>query len=101
VTPKTAYRLLNKLIWCGRLPKAKVVLVDDSIMPSCYGLTLHDNDFVSPVIFLNLVSKHSWAKTLIHEMIHVAEPTLNHGVVFEMLVESYWRIARKKLKGLK
>jgi hypothetical protein len=102
VRPTTAYRRLNNLIWRSRLPKAKIVLVDDETMPNCYGMTLDDQDFARPVIFMNMSGKrHRWAKTMIHEMLHIAEPELDHGVLFDGLVECYWRIARKKIKGLK
>jgi len=62
-------------------------------------LTLQDVDFVTPVIFLNMSQKH-WGKTLVHECVHIAEPQLPHGKVFNSLVESYWRFARKNIKGL-
>jgi hypothetical protein len=98
--PIVAYRRLNKLIWNNRLPAAKIVLVDDSVMPKCHGLTLDDADFTLPIIFLNTSSNH-WQKTLVHEALHVAEPELHHGWVFEALVEGYWRRAKKEIKGLK
>ena len=101
LTPSLAYRRLNRLLWRNRLPKAKIVLVDNSILPTCYGMTLHDDDFVAPVIFLNLSGKNHWQKTLVHECLHIAEPALHHGVIFEALVETYWRNAKKNLKGLK
>jgi len=100
MTPKAAYKRFNKIIWNNRLPKAIVTLVDDAVMPRCFGLTLFDDDFAQPVIYLAAGNK-LWLKTLLHEMIHIAEPTLPHGVIFEMLVESYWRRARKEMRGLK
>ena len=100
MTPTVLYRRLNKLIWLGRLPKATITLVDNETIPLCYGITLFDRDFARPVIVLNASNKH-WGKTLVHESIHVAEPTLQHGVLFDALVETYWRRARKEIKGLK
>ena len=70
-------------------------------MPSCYGMTLHDQDFVLPVIFLNMSAKNHWVKTLVHECVHVAEPVLQHGVLFDGLVEACWRRAKAEIKGLK
>jgi hypothetical protein len=98
--PQTLYHRLNKLLWHGRLPQARIIMVDDSTLPTCHGLTLDDDDFALPCIFLNSDSNHQ-AKTLLHECLHVAEPTLAHGVLFDMLVERYWRWARKEIKGLK
>ncbi len=98
--PETAYRRLNVLLWMGRLPKATIKFVDDKTLPYCYGVTLFDADFALPVILLN--SRHSrWGKTLIHECLHVAEPLLPHGKVFEAIVNSYWRKAKKSIRGLK
>jgi hypothetical protein len=82
-----------------RLPPAIILVVDDAVIPRCLGITLFDGDFDLPVIFLNASHKH-WGRTLVHEMIHVAEPELLHGKVFESLVDRYWKIARKKIKGL-
>jgi hypothetical protein len=84
----------------GRLPLATVLFAEKSTIPNCYGITLFDRDFVRPVIFLNSETTR-WGKTLVHECLHVAEPALPHGVIFDMLVESYWRRARKELRGLK
>jgi hypothetical protein len=98
--PATAYRRLNKLLWRGRLPAATIQFVDAETLPGCYGITLFDDDFARPVILLNSSDK-KWGKTLIHEAVHCAEPSLNHGVAFDILVETYWKIARKQIKGLK
>jgi hypothetical protein len=98
MTPTAAYARLNKLIWMGRLPKAVISFVDDSVIPSCYGVTLFDRDFARPVIFLNRSTK-KWMKTLIHEMIHVAEPSLPHGKTFDALVNSYVRFSKNIKKG--
>lgn len=100
MTPAAAYKRLNRLLWLGRLPKATVQFLDTDALPTCYGITLFDRDFARPVIFINSETTH-WGKTLVHECIHVAEPTLAHGMVFEMLVEAYWRRARKAIRGLK
>jgi hypothetical protein len=100
VTPKTAYKRFNKIIWNNRLPPAIVTLVDDAVMPRCFGLTLFDDDFAQPVIYLAAGNKR-WPKTLIHECVHVAEPSLPHGALFNALVETYWRMARREIRGLK
>ena len=95
------YARLNRLIWLDRLPKARIVpLEKTSLMPGCMGYTVHDEFFIKPVIFINLGYKY-WGKTLIHEMLHTAEPELPHGRIFNAMVDFYWRIAKKKLKGLK
>jgi len=100
MTPQTAYNRLNRLIWHGRLPEAKVIFVDDSFIPNCWGVTLHDegNLFPKPVIIINLLRKN-WGETLVHEALHVAEPTLRHGTVFNALVAIYWRRAKKDMHG--
>ena len=98
--PAATYRRFNKLVWNNRLPKAIVTFVEDDVMPKCYGITLFDNDFARPVIYLAVGNKR-WPKTLIHEMLHVAEPSLPHGVIFTALVDSYWRYAQKNTKGLR
>lgn len=97
--PTTAYKRLNKLIWMGRLPPAKIVFAGDDTLPHCLGITLFDRDFAAPVIFLNSKSKR-WGQTLVHEMVHVAEPDLNHGKIFDSLVTLYWRRARKQMPEL-
>ncbi len=97
--PLTVYNRLNKLLWLNRLPNATVSFTDDATIPRCYGITLFDNDFAKPVIFINDTHK-KWGRTLIHEMVHVAEPQLPHGRIFELLVNSYWLYARKNIKGL-
>lgn len=99
MTPAAAYRQLNKLLWLNRLPKATIVLVDDATLPRCYGFTVHNHLCVRPVILLNAAYPH-WGKTLVHEMIHVAEPQLLHGKLFTALVEGYWRLARLNLNDL-
>jgi len=93
MTPSGAYRKINKLVWLNRLPKATILLTDDATIPECYGLTIHDDLCVRPVILLN--SKYRrWGKTLVHEMVHVAEPHLPHGKLFEALVRGYWTVVR-------
>lgn len=98
MTPAAAYRRLNKLLWLGRLPNATVIFADNDTIPNIHGITMHDGVdlFLKPVIVLN--SRSSWKPTLIHEMLHVAEPKLPHGPVFELLVRRYWRIAQKNIK---
>lgn len=100
MTPAAAYKRLNKLLWMNRLPKATVQFVDPETIPACSGITLFDRDFARPIIFLNSADK-KWGKTLIHEMCHVGEPSLNHGIAFDILVETYWKLARKAIRGLK
>lgn len=102
MTPSDAYRRLNKIIWYGRLPKAKVLRVPDATIPRCHGLTLmHDAEIlIHPVILLNITTRQ-WGRTLIHEMLHVAEPQLLHGELFETIVNRYWRLARLNLKDIK
>jgi hypothetical protein len=100
MTPDAAFRRLNRLLWLNRLPKPVITLVDDSAMPSCFGLTINnDRDFTAPLVFLNTCQ--NWGKTLVHECLHIAEPELAHGKLFEALVECYWRKARKEIRGLK
>jgi hypothetical protein len=98
--PETAYKKLNALLWQSRLPEAKIDFLEDDVIPTCYGITLFDCDFAKPVIFLNAGNK-LWGRTLVHEMVHVAEPLLPHGKTFNYLVDKYWQIARKNIKGLK
>lgn len=100
LTPQTAYSRLNKLLWLGRLPDARVILVADEFVPNVHGVTLHDGQrlFMKPLIVLN--GSAPWGKTLIHECLHVAEPRLAHGTVFDKIVRRYWRIARRQIKGL-
>jgi hypothetical protein len=98
--PLTAYRRINKLVWMNRLPKPVIMMVDDDVMPHCHGVTFDDDYIARPVVLLNASSKH-WGKTLVHEMLHIAEPHLNHGKVFDAVVNSYWRVAKQHLKGLK
>ena len=99
MTPAAEYRRLNKILWMGRLPKATVKFIDDEALPRCYGITLFDLDFVLPVIFLNASNKKNWKKTLIHEMIHVSEPSLPHGKTFDALVNIYFRLSKNTKKG--
>lgn len=96
--PAAAYRCFNKLLWNNRLPKAVISFVEPDVMPKCYGLTLFDTDFARPVIYLAADNKR-WPKTLIHEMLHVAEPSLPHGKLFTALVEAYWRYSKNTKKG--
>ena len=63
MTPTALYRQLNVLLWSGRLPKATVVFTPNLTMPTCFGLTIHDDICVRPVILLNRCAGHSWAKT--------------------------------------
>ena len=99
MTPSRAYKKLNQLLWMGRLPAARVMRVESaSLHPRCYGVTMHNDIYVRPVILLN--SRYArWGKTLMHEMVHVAEPELSHGWLFDCLVERYWRIAKKNFPG--
>ena len=98
--PTTAYKRLNELLWMNRLPPATIIMVDESVLPCCYGLTIQDEVVALPVILLNSGEKR-WGLTLVHECLHVAEPALRHGKVFETLVQRYWKIARENVKGLK
>ena len=100
MTPTSVYRKLNRLIWLGRLPVAIIQIVSDATIPECRGITIHNELVVRPVILLNVAEK-PWGKTLLHECVHVAEPELQHGVTFDALVEMYWRIAKKEIKGLR
>jgi len=95
----TAYRRINKLLWLNRLPNTTITVVENETMPQCLGMTLQDRDFVKPLILVNAEAPNK-GRTLIHEMLHVAEPHLPHGRTFELLVNSYWRFARKNIKGL-
>jgi hypothetical protein len=95
MTPKAAYRRLNKLLWLGRLPDATIVLVENETIPRLHGITLHDAMFAKPVVVLN--KRTPWGLTLVHEMLHIAEPELPHGKIFETIVRRYWRIARKNI----
>lgn len=97
-TPAYAYRHLNNLLWDGRLPAAHVTFIDDAVMPNNFGITLWDDDFRLPVIFIN-ASRKRWLKILIHEMCHVSEPSLPHGKTFEALVAFYLRAAKQTRKG--
>jgi hypothetical protein len=99
MTPAMAYRRLNTLLWHDRLPKAVLKRVDNSVMPLCHGLTLQEEIFSRPMILLNSSTKN-WTKTLVHEMLHIAEPELAHGQLFDTLVQMYWRIAKQHVKGL-
>ena len=95
--PSTAYRRLNSLLWMNRLPTALVMFVENEYIPRLRGITLYDDLFVVPVILLNH-EKH-WGKTLVHECLHVAEPALRHGEIFNTIVDRYWKIAKEELKG--
>ena len=63
---------------------------------------MHDgiNLFLKPVIILNSGDRY-WGKTLVHEALHVAEPTLPHGKLFDAIVLRYWRLAKKEIKGFR
>jgi hypothetical protein len=98
VNPQTAYNRLNRLLWKSRLPKALVEFIDDDIMPTNFGITMWDSDFVLPIIFINAARKF-WVPVLIHEMLHVAEPHLPHGKIFYGLVKFYVRKAFHAKKG--
>lgn len=100
MTPARAYARLNNLLWNNRLPKAKIVQSDTALTSNCMGLTLTDDDALAiPHIWLNTKYKR-WGKTLVHEMLHVAEPELPHGKLFDTLVNTYWRYAKQHIKGL-
>ena len=75
-----------------------VTFIDDTAMPTSFGITLWDEDFRLPVIFINAARKR-WLKVLIHEMLHVADPSLPHGKTFEALVTFYLRAAKNTKKG--
>ena len=97
--PAAAYKRLNKLLWLGRLPAPTIIFVDNATIPRMHGVTLHDGDmFVKPVIVLNRSTP--WGPTLVHEMLHVAEPTLKHGILFDKIVRRYWFTAKKRIKGI-
>lgn len=99
MSPASEYRRLNKLIWFGRLPDATLVLVDNATIPYVHGVTCHNTTlFVKPVIVLNRTSP--WRRTLIHEMLHVAEPELPHGAIFDSIVRRYTRLAQKAHKKI-
>ena len=102
LTPQTAYKRLNRLLWQGRLPHAKVFLVPNPTMPNAHGVTMNDGIdlFVKPVIILNSGDRY-WGKTLTHECLHVAEPTLPHGPIFDKIVCRYYRRAKKEIKGFR
>lgn len=100
MTPTAAYKLLNKTLWLNRLPRARVILVDDGTIPKCYGLTIHDDICVKPIILIN-AEFPNWGRTLVHECLHVAEPSLSHGPLFEALVNRYWRLLKIKFKDLR
>lgn len=99
VTPSVAYARLNKLLWMNRLPNATILFVDNATIPHMHGVTLHDAAmFLKPIIVLNRTTP--WGPTLVHEMLHIAEPTLAHGVLFDKIVRRYWHIAKKEIKGI-
>ena len=101
LTPSRMYRILNRRIWLNRLPAAKIVFVKNSHIPRLAAITLHDGEglFAKPVICVNLKQKKNkhWALALIHEMVHVAEPELQHGRIFNALVRQYWFMTQKHL----
>jgi hypothetical protein len=98
VHPQQTYRRLNKLLWMGRLPRATVYWIDDETLPTNFGMTQWDADFALPVIFINS-SRKRWLRVLIHEMIHVSEPEMPHGKLFESLIDFYVRAAKNTKKG--
>lgn len=100
MTPTTAYRRLNALLWRNRLPAATVIVVSNATLPFLHGITLDDGVslFMTPVILLNRTSV--FGPTLVHEMLHVAEPNLPHGQIFDAIVRRYWRIAKKEIAGI-
>lgn len=98
--PPELYRRLNHLLWLNRLPSATILLIEDNVIPKCRAVSIQDDLFVKPVIFLNTKYKH-WAKSLVHEMVHIAEPRLEHGLQFDSLVNFHWRIACSKIRGLR
>ncbi len=69
-------------------------------MPNTHGVTMNDGRdlFMEPVILLN--HKTPWGLTLVHEMLHIAEPVLEHGPLFNSIVTRYWRYAKKNIKGI-
>jgi hypothetical protein len=96
MSPQQAYKLLNKTFWANRLPEATITMVDNNTIPRLHGITLFDegyNLFEKPVIILNRDDVF-WGKTLVHEMLHVAEPAFPHGKLFESIVTYYWRKAK-------
>ena len=99
LTPFQAYCRLNDLLWLGRLPRATIIFAENDTIPNVHGVTMHDGYdlFVKPIIVLNRGDAW-WGKTLVHEMLHVAEPALPHGPAFDKIVRRYWRIAKKELK---
>lgn len=102
MTPQTLYARLNRLFWRGRLPDATAVLVDDATLPTEWGITLREEDcFMHPLIALNTSKPGGWGKILIHEMLHVAEPELKHGDLYEALVCYYWARAQREITDLK
>lgn len=94
MTPQEAYRYLNRVLWLNRLPDAKVETVENEIMPRCWGVTVAQPGLAKPIIFLNAKNR-KWEITLIHEMIHVAEPNLPDGKLFDSLVQFYWNRAKQ------
>lgn len=100
MTPQHLYGRLNKLLWFGRLPDATVILVDNETMPKLWGIVMNrDENFALPIVVLNYFRPGGWEKTLIHECLHIAEPELRHGKIFDSIVEAYHRRAKKEIKG--
>jgi len=99
MTPQEAYKRLNRLLWDGRLPAATIVIVDHATMPTMHGVTMNGHKmFMKPIILLN--HQTPWGLTLVHEMLHVAEPVLEHGKIFDGIVTRYWRYAKKHIPGI-
>lgn len=73
--------------------------VENARIPNIHGVTLdHQFLFVKPIIIMN--AKTPSVRHLIHEMIHIAEPALQHGVLFDALEHQYWLLAKKHIKGI-
>ena len=91
--PQDAYVLLNRRFWLNRLPNAKIELVENSVIPTCWGLTLVGDQLARPIVLINEKNR-KWEITLLHEMVHLAEPELPEGKLFDALVRHYWNRAR-------
>lgn len=102
MTPQHLYGRLNKLLWFGRLPDATVILVDNETMPKLWGIVMNrDENFALPIVVLNYFRPGGWGITLVHEMLHIAEPELRHGTAFNSIVNAYWARAQREIKNLK
>ena len=95
MNPRQVYSKLNKYLWMNRLPPATITFIANDTIPTLHGITLHEEGlFEKPVILLN--QNGPWACTLVHEMLHIAEPNLSHGKIFSHLTRIYWNAAKKK-----